>query len=160
MARATCRRLLIALLVVAPVGCGKSAPLRPPRQPTHGTVTYNGKPPDGAVVQFWPLPLDKVDWRTVKPSARVAPNGAFQLNTFEMNDGAIVGEYAVTVLWTGSNPDLPRPDLFQGRYSDPKKPVLKVSIKEGENALPPINLTGPAVNANDGWVDPVTNQKP
>jgi hypothetical protein len=153
------RCLLTALLIASPPGCGESPPSRPPRQPTHGTVTYNGKPPDGAVVQFWPLPLDKIDWRTVKPSARVGPDGTFRLNTYEMSDGAIVGDYVVTVLWTGSNPDVPRPDLFQGRYSDPNKPVLKVSIKEGENAIPPINLTGPPVNPNNGWVDPVTNQK-
>ncbi len=159
MVSAPHRRLFVALLTASLVGCGTAPPPRPPRQPTHGTVTYNGKPPDGAVVQFWPLPLDKVDWRTVKPSARVGPDGVFRLNTYEMGDGAVVGEYAVTVLWTGSNPDVPRPDLFQGRYSDPKRPVLKVTIQDGENALPPITLTGPPVNANDGWVDPVTNQK-
>ena len=153
------RVLLLSFLVAPLFGCGEAKPDRPPRQPTRGTLLYNGKPPNGAVIQFWPMPVAKVDWRTVKPSARVEADGSFEINTYELGDGAIVGEYAVTILWTGENPDVPRPDLFQGRYSNPQRPVTVVKIQEGENTLPPIQLKGPAVNPHDGWVDPVTNQK-
>ena len=64
-------------------------------------------------------------------------------------DGAAVGQYAVTVMWMGENDDVPRPDFFQGKYSDPHKPVLTVTIKEGDNELQPITLAGPPLKAVD-----------
>lgn len=138
----------VGLLVALLAGCGQPPDTRPTRHPTKGTLTYNGKPLKGAVVTFWPLPLDKNDWKTVKPQAMVEADGSYQPNSYDLKDGAMAGEYVVTVLWTGESGG-PGPDLLKGKYSDPKKPVLKVAIKEGENAIPPIELKGPAINAAD-----------
>ena len=60
---------LLAAALAAAAGCAKQPPTHPQPQRTHGTLTYNGKPLKGAVVQFWPLPLENVTWRTLKPAA-------------------------------------------------------------------------------------------
>lgn len=148
------------ILSILSLGCADEQQTDlPARQPTHGTITYNGEVPNGAVIQLWPLPIETVDWRTIKPAGRVGPDGKFDINTYELSDGAIAGEYLVTVLWTGENPDLPMPDLFKGRYSDPSSPVMKVTISDGDNQLPPIVLKGPPVSESQAWVDPVTQQQ-
>jgi hypothetical protein len=139
---------LVAAAVALAAGCEKK-PAHPPPQHTRGTLTYNGKPLKGAVVTFWPLPLDNVSWRTLKPAARTEADGTYQVNSFDLADGAAVGQYAVTVMWMGENDDVPRPDFFQGKYSNASKPVLTVTIKEGHNEVPPIALTGPPIKAID-----------
>jgi hypothetical protein len=136
-------------LLLAAVGCGKSTDTRPVRNTTHGTLTYNGAPLKGAVVTLWPYPLDQIGWKTVKPAARVDADGTYHVNTYEMNDGAPIGEYAVCVMYFGDNEDNPRPDFFQGKYSQPGREVMKVTIKEGDNELPPIKLTGPPIRMVD-----------
>lgn len=138
--------LLVLLVVYWPFGGGKPKDNHPPCYPTKGTLTYNGKPAKGAVVTFWPLPLEKNDWKTVKPQAIVEADGSYQPNSYDLKDGAMPGEYAVTVLWTGETDDPRNPDLLAGRCADPSRPVLKVSIKEQANEIPPIRLTGPAIN--------------
>jgi len=148
MNRSIASGILAAALAFA-AGCEKKPPTHPQPQRTHGTLTYNGKPLKGAVVTFWPLPLENNTWRTLKPAARVEADGTYQVNSFDASDGAAVGQYAVTVLWMGENDDAPRPDFFQGKYSDARKPVLTVRIKEGDNEVPPIHLTGPPLKAVD-----------
>ena len=34
-------------------------------------------------------------------------------------------------------------DAFNGRYRDPKQPAQKVTIRNGDNSLPPIKLKFP-----------------
>jgi len=146
--RATRLCALGVFVFVAVLGCGKAPDTRPTRHPTKGTLTYNGKPLKGAVVVFWPLPLEKNDWQTTKPQALVEADGSYQPNCFDQKDGAMAGEYVVTVQYTGETAG-PGPDLLKGRHSDPKKPVLKVTIREGENTIPPIEIKGPPLNAKD-----------
>ncbi|HEX3598636.1 MAG TPA: hypothetical protein VHU84_00760 [Lacipirellulaceae bacterium] len=73
-------------------------------------------------------------------------NGEYRLRSYEPDDGAPAGEYAVTFTWPqeepGSDPaDAPkRVDRLRGRYGDPKKTALKVTIHEGDNDLPPFDL--------------------
>ena len=77
------------------------------------------------------------------PRAVVDDDGTYHLNTYDAKDGAVLGEYAVTVIWEEHRPG---PDALGGRFSDPKRPVLKVKITEGMNAIPPLKLTGPPIN--------------
>ncbi|MBX9626069.1 MAG: hypothetical protein K2X82_19890 [Gemmataceae bacterium] len=144
---------LVAAVALAACGCGGTPDDKPARFPTRGTLTYNGRPLPGAVVTFHPLPLDKNDWRTVKPGARVEADGSFRANSYDLRDGAMAGEYAVTVLYTGEAGG-PGPDLLQGRHRDPKRPVAKVTIAAGENVVPPIALSGPPLNPKAGKSGP------
>lgn len=113
----------------------------PGPQPTRGTLFIDGKPAKGAVVTFWPVPLETVTWRTVKPQAMVEADGSYRPNSYDLHDGAKPGEYLVTVLWTGPDGG-PGPDLLKGKYADPKRPVLRVTIGLGDNVVEPLRLDG------------------
>ena len=80
------------------------------------------------------------------PSAVTDDNGEFRLQSYHPDDGAPVGEYAVTFTWpqhvnTGDESDpVPEVDQLRGLYSDPRKSRFKVTVREGENTLEPFVL--------------------
>jgi hypothetical protein len=76
------------LLVIAAPGCG-SGHCR--TLPVSGTATFRGQPVAGASVTF----LSETG-----PAAAGATDqqGRFQLTTFDTNDGAAAGSYAVTIV--------------------------------------------------------------
>jgi Carboxypeptidase regulatory-like domain len=56
-----------------------------------GTVTYQGKPVEGATVVFSP------EGKGRPASGRTDSSGRFQLTTLEANDGAMPGKYRVAI---------------------------------------------------------------
>lgn len=65
---------------------------RPARTPASGKVTYKGSPVEGATVVLSPSSEGG------KPASGLTDaSGMFKLRTFETDDGAIAGEYKVTV---------------------------------------------------------------
>jgi len=86
------RALVLTLVLVTPclVGCGEASS-RPDLHKVTGTVTFKGTPVEGATVTF--------SCAASPRSARgdTDANGKFSLTTFDTNDGAIVGEHAVTI---------------------------------------------------------------
>ena len=80
-----------AVLLVAGLGCGGSG--KPVK--TEGLVTLDGKPVDGATVTFHP----EAEQGHVATGLTDA-DGVFQLQTFAEADGALPGEYKVTVIKT------------------------------------------------------------
>lgn len=139
-----------ALVIAGTLGCSSSnsaVEAHPDRFPTKGTLTFNGKPAKGATVTFWKTPLDlksKDAWRQIRPMATVEADGSYVPNTFESKDGALPGDYVLTVTWTGESTP-PGPDRFAGRFSNPENPVAKVTIKRGDNTIPSIDLKGDGV---------------
>lgn len=72
------------------VGCGGQS--YPPTSPVSGTVTLDGKPVEGATVTF--VPNDS----KLRPAAGVTDSsGKYTLTSFRSGDGAMPGEYKVTV---------------------------------------------------------------
>ena len=144
-------RALMAVMCAALFGgsacsTSKTTEVLPETHETRGVVTYNGLPAAGATVTFWKLPLNlrsKDAWRQPRPAAKVEPDGSFVPSCFDWQDGAVEGEYAVTLVWL--NPAEPSRDMLNGRFANPAKPPLTVKISPGENALPPIRLTGATV---------------
>ncbi|HVU88352.1 MAG TPA: hypothetical protein VHD36_13610 [Pirellulales bacterium] len=130
--------MLVPALVA--FGCSRAEQRLPTRHVVKGSVTYNGQPLQGATVTFWPMPVDTHDWRAVRPIAIVDSDGTFAPNSYSERDGAVPGDYAVTLIYRASRAS---PDVFRGRYADPEKPLLTVIVGEGENILPPIKLEGP-----------------
>lgn len=122
----------------------------PPRQPARGVVTYNGQAPTGAVVILHRLPLAEADWQTPKPTGVVDAEGNFELWTKDPEDGAMAGDYAVTVRWESDGQNPAGEDVFEGRFAAPDQPAAQITITEGHNFLTPIELTGPAVKAPGG----------
>lgn len=113
--------------------------------PTRGRLTVNGQPAGGAVVELHSTGETKPDVRNSRPWAVVQEDGTYTLSTYESGDGAPLGEYALVVRWP---PDVNQPSLVDrlgNAYSRPEKSKWRVTINEGENELPPVEITGARV---------------
>ncbi|VTR96215.1 Uncharacterized protein OS=Singulisphaera acidiphila (strain ATCC BAA-1392 / DSM 18658 / VKM B-2454 / MOB10) GN=Sinac_3146 PE=4 SV=1 [Gemmata massiliana] len=112
--------------------------------PAAGRVTVNGVAPEGARVHLHPLG-EKVDQRNSRPWAVVQKDGTFTLSTYEKGDGAPPGNYKVTLRWP-FEPD--KPDLGDRlgfAFTEAEASQWQVTIKDGDNQLAPIEVTGAAV---------------
>jgi hypothetical protein len=90
MSRITLLLLVVALLGMT-FGCQKGDD-RPATYAVTGTVTQGGTPVEGAMVNFSPTGDGQAASGTTDAS------GKYSLTTFAAGDGAVPGEYAVTVL--------------------------------------------------------------
>ena len=93
-----CTRIAAAILLFAALalatGCGDG---RPARIPVSGTVTYRGKPLDGANVTFVP--------KGSRPaSGQTDAQGRFTLQTFSSGDGVVAGDHVVCVVKSVPDP--------------------------------------------------------
>ena len=128
----------IAALLIATTGCGDGVT----RIPTHraqGQVLWEGKPLANAFVVLHPESPDLVPAR-----ASTDASGNFTLTTFDTGDGAPAGDYKVTVAFyqpiNQGGSLVPGPNIIPPKYSDAAATQLRVSIREGENQLPPVTL--------------------
>jgi hypothetical protein len=123
--------LAVSLLLAA--GCGTSDR----SCPVSGQVFVNDLPANGLYVVFQPAG----DASGPQGSARTNPDGTFSLRIRDP------GDYAVTVFWPQVTDEagefIEGEDSFKGRYCDPKRPVVTVTIRQEENSLPPIRLSFP-----------------
>jgi hypothetical protein len=110
--------------------------------PVTGKLFINNQPAVEARVTF--VPTGKAnDGFTPNPYARVEADGSFSLSTYRAKDGAPVGDYAVTVVWTKAESPGGRergPDLLKGRYAKPQQSPLRVQVVDGKNDLEPFRL--------------------
>ena len=80
--------VLAALVVLGGFGCSsRDRPLK-----VEGVVTLDGAPVEGAIVSFLP---QEGPGRFAQ--ATTAKNGSFRLTTYKQDDGALPGDYKVTV---------------------------------------------------------------
>jgi hypothetical protein len=136
--------LLMLLGVVA--GCSQrpAYPSGPASFPVRGKVTYQGQ----AAVGFKVLLNPVTPWHGPQftPAGTTDANGDYQLGSYKLEDGAPVGDYTVTFTWPKSikssddDGSVKIIDQLQDRYADPNKSTFRVTIKEGENELPPFQL--------------------
>ena len=107
------------------------------RHPISGQVNIDGKPAARARVFLVPL-----TGAPERPSAETLPDGSFNMSGA---DGAVAGEYAVTVIWptytVNGGEEIQTGDKLNGRYGNSGNPAAKVTINAGENVIPPLNLT-------------------
>ena len=126
------RVLLVSISLVA--GCSGSAVKTVPAK---GTIkTAQGEACANALIVFHPLEKSRLN--DPKPVATADASGGFVLRTFAMDDGAVPGEYGVTVVWPGDQGEKTLslsgegnsagPDRLRGKYGNPKQPLLKVTI--------------------------------
>jgi hypothetical protein len=159
---------LTTFLGLALAGCGGSSDDaavadRPETSPVTGTVTYQGKPVEGATVSFLstvvPIPGQPTDASSAY--GLTDAQGTYRLTTFETDDGAVPGEYKVTITKIQTpppgaqvsmddpnyNPDSPaqtaaaRPVyLVPERYSDRGTSNLTATVKAGGGNTIPFEL--------------------
>lgn len=121
-------------------GCSRPRSDRLETHPAGGMLFLGDKPAAGARVQL--NPVDDARLAGLYPHAIVEKDGSFQLTTYKTHDGAPIGTYALTVAWPlPARPNREEgPDRFQGRYSDPRRPVAQVTVIAGENNLGTIHV--------------------
>ena len=130
--------LSFTLLLAVAFGCSPSGPAP---ITTKGTVkTKSGRPCDNALVVFHPLEQGRLN--DPKPVGKTDSNGHFVLTTFAENDGALPGEYGITVVWPGQDAKSSKMfmtgeggavgvDQLKGKFGNPSKPLLKATIPIG-----------------------------
>lgn len=146
-ARLRLGRIWLLLFLAAIAGCGPSEPKLKPVFPVRGSIFVNGKPASGAVVMFHPLPLPTGKTHALTSRGTVNSDGDFTLTTYNTDDGAPEGDYAVAVYWPGKrtgkgddeSSDLP-PDRLGLRYSNPATSSLKYRVAAPETKLERFNL--------------------
>lgn len=136
LVRASLASLLGCLAFLA-VSCGDG---RPPVYPVKGRVVdARGQPAFNALVVFHPE-----DAKAPRPSGRVNESGDFLMTTYNKDDGAPAGKYAVTVFWqrAQTNPfDGDGPDILGGRYNNPKSPPFTFTVEaKQDNAVPELKV--------------------
>lgn len=119
-------RICAIVGILAVTGCsGKS---HPPVAAVSGTVTYQGKPVDGAAVMF-------VSSGQEKPATGTTDaEGHFKLTTFTADDGAMPGNYKVTISKTVTNDPMAgkSPEEISQTFASLKaqgKPIPKAETK-------------------------------
>ncbi|HVX60084.1 MAG TPA: hypothetical protein VHC19_05780 [Pirellulales bacterium] len=135
-----------SVFLLIAVGCKRQPLPGPEPMPVQGQVFYQGQPAAGFRVTFHPL----FEQGEVKftPFAVTDEQGAFRLQSYSAEDGAPVGEYAVTFEWLErpkvrdqiDDPDLPNVDRLKGKYNRPDQSTWKVQIQAGPNELEPFRL--------------------
>lgn len=132
---------LLPLVLLTTTGCGeKWASV----QPTSGTVKFNGKAPAGARILLHAVNPPEDGAVAVTPTGRVEDDGSFKITSYQAGDGAMPGEYVVTVEWypvdkegsVGAN-------AIPKEYSNPATSPLKATVSDGgPTTLDPIDIKG------------------
>ena len=144
-------RLLVWLLAascLALSSCG-TAKLERPVVPVSGQLFVQGKPANGALVILRPAASSDAadDWTSAFPRATVRGDGSFQIGTYGEADGAPVGDYVVLVQWDenaaqgeAEASEAKFVDRLGGRYSDPARATLRVTVAAPKTTLPKFDL--------------------
>lgn len=131
----------VASIALVVSGCGKQES-RVPVYPVSGKVLVGGKPVSGVLVVLHAT--DGSQPAPAKPNAKTGADGTFRLSSYDPQDGAPAGEYAITLFWFKNTPDDDSsPDRFMGKYGNPAHPVRTVTISATQNELPVIEVTAP-----------------
>lgn len=134
--------LAIAAVAFLAVGCG---PDRPPVYPVSGKVTGGSGSLEGVVVTFAPL-----DETGIPASGTIGADGSYALQSGDGRDGAVPGEYKVTLspgpeasqkammqaMQKKGRSGPPKMDLpFPRKYRDPKTSDKTVEVKPESNVI-------------------------
>jgi hypothetical protein len=131
---------LTALLTLTCSACGSRNNL----YPVSGMVTWKGAPASGATVFFTRQDADPLNEHLIM--GLVQENGSFELVCGSRGKGAPPGAYTVTVEWKqvsgqGKGRSPHQPDRLNGRYADPRHPLLHATVEATTNHLPPFELS-------------------
>lgn len=141
-----CMGLIASLLS----GCSDTDGWKARTYPTTGSMTINGATPVNAIVYL--MAVDKpVDSAESRPYGRVRDDGTFSVTTYELGDGAPIGEYQLLITWP--QPGDPRQDRLKGAFGSPEKSSWRFTIEKGSNQIPPIELTDVEVLPLDAAAD-------
>ena len=132
--------LLIFVFCLASCGGSKQASKvkKVPLTLVKGTVTVDGEAEQGVKVTFNPVGEFEPKEHRTGLVRTTNDKGEYVMGTYELADGLPPGEYALTFVWSpneitlGNGPTRKPTDKFEGKYSDAKNPVLKVTVESGK----------------------------
>ncbi len=129
------------------LGCGgESATLARPVQKVRGTITVKGKAEPDVIVTMHPVGGEAAARGFVISRGQTDATGAFQITTYDTNDGAPIGQYKLAFSWKGptSGKTEEEQDMLKeklaSKYLKPDTSEVQVEVKEGDNQLPSIDL--------------------
>jgi len=100
--------------------------------PVTGKVTLDGKPIEGAMVSF-----HMIDDPGARPGAGLTnADGEFQVTTWKISDGGLVGKHRVTIskVMSPMSPGGDEYELFPAEYVSVERTKLEVEVtKLGDN---------------------------
>lgn len=137
------QKCFVALAVIVVAGCNKPPSMK--TCPVTGTVTYNGKPLEGATVVYVPPSPD-----APRASGTTDAEGKFSLTTYvrpqELLRGAVPGDYKVTVIKQTIEME-PQAAAAMKNYADlPAEEKKKLALKMmGRESRAPGQITEKAV---------------
>jgi hypothetical protein len=134
-------RLLTGAFLLGVVLPGASCSGRKAVYEVTGKVLFQGRPAEGAVVQFHPA--EPPGSPPLVPQGVVGKDGTFRLTTYRHEDGAPPGRYQVTVLWGVPSKGGDGYDklLVPDRYLKPATSGLTATVPAKAVELPPFELT-------------------
>lgn len=129
--------LLLSVCTLIAAGCG-SGEVLPETAPVSGKATLNGKPLTSGTVTFHPEGPGNPGYAEIKE------DGSFEVTTYELRDGAVLGRHTVTVEVFGGDPEGPPPlpgseeesSTVPGKYGNPETSPLRFEVKQGTNTAP------------------------
>ena len=141
------RFVVLGSLSALLVGCGGDSGGDRPTAPVKVTVTYKGKPVDGAIVTF-------ISVENPQPAVGTTDaSGSCSITTYKTNDGAIIGSNVITITKSeidkknikpgrpedadliGVTPTPNLKSLIPYKYSLPGSSGLKEEVKKGTNTF-------------------------
>jgi hypothetical protein len=146
MIRAWFNYVLASAILLGAAGCGpKSAVPVMKVFPVSGKLTVDGAPAEGIAVTLSPKARLADSRRT--PNGATGADGSFRISTYDVNDGAPAGAYLVVVAAPPQGISEPTRQILKKYIKMTNDgpipiPVAEVVVKEGDNVLEPINLTG------------------
>jgi len=137
--------LLCTIVFGLCLGCsGKKDPNQKPTFRVKGSVTVDDEIPSPPV-QLVCHPKGN-DTNSTSTDATCVSNedGTFEFTTYKQGDGVPAGDYVITVTWKEFDlikREYKAADKLKGRYSDPKKSTIELTVGKGPVDLGTIELT-------------------
>jgi hypothetical protein len=129
--------LLAIIAIPLLIGCSQSGA----RYPVHGQVVSSKQPVVEAMVVFHPQ--FETPQGQPKPLGITDSEGKFQLTTLHANDGAVPGDYRITVELRqerASGEELVRdgPNLLPPKYAKPETTPFQYTVTSSSNTVAPL----------------------
>jgi len=136
--------LVCSLALCGCTGCGAAGEsTRPKTTPVSGVVTYKSAPVEGAVVKF------ELVSHEYGASGVTDKDGAFKLTTFAPGDGAVPGEYYVTITKPAATAADPKASVSQ---DDPSYNPSNEAVSDAD-----IQITAPKSLLPEKYGKPATS---
>ena len=130
LGRLISKLLLLCLLTLGCFGGERKPPNAKPVIPVSGVVLVDDAPLAGIRIKFHAVTQDPQN--ATLPMAKTDDEGRFKAWTYRADDGVPPGDYTVTFDdQSKAQPHMRSgPDLFKGKYSDPKTSTFKLTVPE------------------------------